>query len=155
VTGAGGAATAVGGSGIEVGRIFRVHPACEARLELKGDTIAFDLDFDALHDAAPRAVSYRPPARYPSVPFDVAVVAPERVPVRDIMAVIRTAAGDLFRSADVFDVFRGAVAGEGKKSVAFHVVFGADDRTLRGEEVTGVQDRVVAALRDAGFPLRA
>ena len=54
----------------------------------------FDLDLEALHrDGARRSVDYQPPLRFPTVPFDVAVVAEERVAARDVAAVIRDAAG--------------------------------------------------------------
>ena len=72
----------------------------------------------------------------------------------ELEAVIRGAAGELFRSAEVFDVFEQEQLGEGKKSVAFHVIFGAADRTLESDAVTALQDRVVTALETAGYPLR-
>lgn len=142
-------------AGSPVGSIYRVHPATEALLELAGDTIAFDLDFDAVFESPRREIAYAPPLRFPTVPFDVAVVAPEKTEAREILEVIRRAAGERLLSLEVFDVFRGAQAGPGKKSIAVHVVFGARERTLEGAEVTELEARVVEALREAGFPLRA
>ncbi|MBI4605219.1 MAG: phenylalanine--tRNA ligase subunit beta [Planctomycetes bacterium] len=141
--------------GKDLGGFYRVHPATEARLELEGDVLAFDLEFDGLFKGVRREVAYRPPLRFPLVPFDVAVVAPERTPAREILGVIEAAAGDLLRSAEVFDVFRGGQVGEGKKSVAFHLAFGSEERTLSGEERTAVEARVMEALKRAGFGLRA
>jgi len=136
------------------GRIHRVHPRVEAALGLDGDVMVFDLDFDALFEARRREITYKPPLKFPTVPFDVAVVAGERVPVAEIGRVIEKAAGKLLLSSEVFDVFPGGPAGPGKKSVAFHLVFGAVDRTLSGEERTAVEEKVMEALRAAGYPLR-
>lgn len=141
-------------AGRDCGRIYRVHPQVEAKLEIKGDLIAFDLDFDALVGSPRLEVEYRPPLRYPTVPFDVAVVAGARVPVRDILKVIEGAAGALLLGAEVFDVFEGEQSGAGNKSVAFHLVFGSKDKTLSREEVTRLQDSVMDALKTAGYPLR-
>ena len=145
---------AVLASGKERGFIYRVHPEYEAKLELRGDVIAFDLDFDGLLEGPRRPIEYRPPSRYPVVPFDVAVVVPERTTSKEVMELIRAAGGDLLLSVDVFDVFRSAGLGEGKKSMAFHLVFGSSERTLEGAEITVLEMRIMDALRGRGYTLR-
>ncbi len=138
----------------DCGQIYRVHPAIEAILGLEGDVILFDLDFDALFESRQREIIYQSPLKYPTVPFDVAVIAPERVPVSEIQEKIEKAAGKLLLSAEVFDVFHGEQSGQGQKSVAFHLIFGALDRTLSGEERKEIEERVMEALKSSGFPLR-
>ena len=49
----------------------------------------------------------------------------------------------------MFDVYRGEQAGEGRKSVALHLVFQSPERTLSDEEATVLRERIVSALRDA------
>ena len=138
----------------ECGQLYRVHPAVEARLELTGDVLAFDLDLDALFESPGRKVGYCPVSRYPGVPFDVTVVASDRVPVEDIRRVIQKAAGELLVSSEVSSIFRGEQVGVGKKSVAFQLVFGSRERTLSGEERSAVEGGVMEALKQAGYPLR-
>lgn len=142
-------------SGIPVGSVYRVHPATARSLELAGDTIVFDLDFDALFESPRREIAYSPPLRFPTVVFDVAVVAPERAEVREILNVIRDAAAERLISAEVFDVFTGPQSGPGKKSVAVHVTFGSPERTLDSAEVNALQTKVIEALTKAGYPLRS
>lgn len=141
-------------SGESIGKIFRIHPEIEARLELKGDVYAFELDFDKSFEAARRVVEYLPPSRYPTVGFDVAVLAPARTPAAVLCRIVREATGALCQGVDVFDVFEDAHLGADKKSVALHVVFGSRERTLSSEEVGATQEGVLSALRDAGYPLR-
>ncbi|HVR74877.1 MAG TPA: hypothetical protein VMT52_11115, partial [Planctomycetota bacterium] len=74
--------------------------------------------------------------------------------VREIRDVIQAASSGLLLSVEVFDVFEDVKLGAGKKSIAFHLVFGADDRTLGAEERTSVEKGVMDALTAAGFPLR-
>ncbi|MES1192908.1 MAG: hypothetical protein ABUM26_01180 [Solirubrobacterales bacterium] len=55
----------------------------------------------------------------------------------------------------VFDVYRGAQVGEGRKSLALALTFQAPDRTLSDEDVAPVRDKVVAALgKEVGGELR-
>jgi phenylalanyl-tRNA synthetase beta chain len=140
--------------GIDLGRFYRIHPETEARLELTGDVLAFDLDFDALYALPAAERKYRKLPRFPFVTFDMAVVAPERMPAAEIAEVIRRGAGDGLRSLDPFDVYRGQGLPEGTKSIAFHIAVGAADHTLSSAEADGFRDGVIAALNAAGLRLR-
>jgi phenylalanyl-tRNA synthetase beta chain len=62
----------------------------------------------------------------------------------------------LLADSALFDVFRGGSLPEGTKSFAFTLEFRAPDRTLTGEEIDPLIERVVATLaRDFGAELRA
>ncbi len=141
--------------GRELARFYRIHPEIEERLELKGETIAFDVDFDALAELPALEEKYRRLPRFPFVTFDIAVEAPERTPAAEIEAVIRRGAGVALRRLEAFDVYRGPNLSAGAKSIAFHVDVGADDHTLAGAEADGHRDAVIRALGEAGFKLRA
>ena len=54
----------------------------------------------------------------------------------------------LLREARVFDVYRGEQVGEGRKSVAIHLVFQSPERTLTDEDAAELRGRVVATLGD-------
>ena len=80
----------------------------------------------------------------------------EHVEAGAIVEVAHAAGGTELREARVFDVYRGDQVGEGKKSVAVHLIFQAPDRTLTDEEADVARDRIVAALVDRfGAELRA
>jgi phenylalanyl-tRNA synthetase beta chain len=81
---------------------------------------------------------------------------PETVEAGAILAEAREAGGDDLREVRIFDVFRGAQVGEGRKSVALHLTFQAPDRTLTDDEVAALRERIVAALGERfGAELRA
>ena len=52
----------------------------------------------------------------------------------------------LLEKAELFDLYEGKQAGEGKKSVAFSLMFRAADRTLTDEDATTAFDAVVQEL---------
>ena len=68
--------------------------------------------------------------------------------IRRRQKVIMAAGGDLLKSADLFDIYRGPQVGEGKKSVAFALVYRHDDKTLTDEEVDKIHEEILKALKE-------
>jgi phenylalanyl-tRNA synthetase beta chain len=64
------------------------------------------------------------------------------------MDAMRAAAGAELRDVSVFDEYRGAQLGAGKRSLAFRVAFGSAERTLTDEEAAAIRARIVKALAD-------
>ena len=103
--------------------------------------------------AGPR---YVPLPRYPAVVQDVALVLDEATPAELVERAIRQAGGALVRQVELFDVYQGEPIPAGKRSLAYHVVYQATDRTLRDEEVAAVHARIERALAvGLGAQLRA
>ena len=92
------------------------------------------------------ARQYASISRHPTVERDLAFVLDQEQEVGPVIDAIRTAAGDLLRSVRPFDLYAGPGIAEGRKSVAFALVFGAD-RTLTDREVDEQVQRVVADVR--------
>jgi len=100
--------------------------------------------------------TYRDLTSFPGLRQDLAVAVADDVPAAAVLASVRRAGGDLLADARVFDVYRGAQVGEGRKSLALTLAFRAPDRTLSDEDVGPLRDRIVASLRDdLGGELRA
>ena len=74
---------------------------------------------------------------------DIALVVDESVSASELMEVVREGAGELLESIALFDIYTGPQVGEGKKSLAFSLLFRAGDRTLTDEEAN--ERRVAAA----------
>jgi phenylalanyl-tRNA synthetase beta chain len=123
------------------GWLGELHPAL-----LEGDWAAFELDLDALAEAAPQAPGFEEVSPYPYVRQDLAFVVDEDVPASELLAAIREAAGELLRELDVFDEYRGEQIGEGKRSLAFRLAFGSHEGTLTDEDVAPVRASIVDAL---------
>ena len=101
-------------------------------------------------------MTYEDVITYPAIRQDLAVVVPDDVEAGAIVAAAREAAGPELREIGVFDVYRGAQVGEGRKSVAFAVAFQSPERTLTDEDAAGLRQRIVEALeRRFGAQLRA
>jgi len=93
---------------------------------------------------------YRSLPQYPAVSRDVAFTLANSVPVAEVERTIRAAAPPLLESVRLFDVYEGDKVEEGRRSLAWRLVFRAPDRTLTDPEVdealAGVVDRLEEEL---------
>ena len=58
------------------------------------------------------------------------------------------------RDVELFDYFEGEDLPDDKKSLAFHVLYQAFDRTLTDKEVGATHQKIEAALRQRGWEVR-
>ena len=93
--------------------------------------------------------------KYPSTSRDFSFVCDEELEAGRIEEICISAGGKLIESAVVFDVYRGAQIGEGKKSVSIRVTLRAADRTLTDEEADKAADKILRTLgTELGISLR-
>ena len=144
----------VSASGTAVGVVGEVDPGVLAAHDLSGPVGWFELDLGALLAAPTRTSQYRPVSRYPSADFDLAVVVDGDVPAAAVAQAIETAAGAVLEDLWLFDVFRGAQLGEGRRSLAYRVRVAAPDHTLTDDELATLRERCIAAVEAVGGTLR-
>jgi phenylalanyl-tRNA synthetase beta chain len=125
------------------GLLGELHP----RL-LEGRWGVFELSLDPLFAEVPERIVYEDVITYPALRQDVAVAVPEHVEAGALVDAAREAAGPELREASVFDVYHGEQVGEGRKSVALHLVFQSPDRTLSDEDAANLRQRIVDALHE-------
>jgi phenylalanyl-tRNA synthetase beta chain len=137
-----------------IGVLGQLHPALSKKYDLD-DTVVCQLDLEQLLITSSDELIYRPIPRYPGIARDLALIVEESVPVSQIEAGIRAVAGELLKTVTLFDVFTGEQVEDGKKSIAFNLVYLSDDRTLTDEEVQHAHTGVVAYLEETfGAKLR-
>jgi phenylalanyl-tRNA synthetase beta chain len=94
-------------------------------------------------------------SRFPSSDIDLALVVDDHVPADLVADALGAAAGELLESVALFDVYRGASIGEGKRSLAFRLRFCSLDHTLTDDEVGALRARCIeAAVEKYGAVLR-
>ena len=98
--------------------------------------------------------AFRPLSRFPVATRDVALIMPEDLPagkVQDILGRHR-----LVENIELFDVYAGDNIPDGTKSLAWHVYFQSQERTLTNEEVNRTLEGLLRTLeREVGAPLRS
>lgn len=144
-----GKSCAVKAGGRVIGYFGCLHPTVAANYDLPEETYVMELELAPLAEAALRIPQYSHLAKFPGTSRDIAVVVPQEVTMRELEGVIRTHAGDLLKDVRVFDVYTGKQVTSGSKSVAFNLVFQADDRTLTDAEIDPLIKNVVAKVAEA------
>ena len=97
----------------------------------------------------------KPISTFPPVKQDLAFTVDSSVSAAQLEQVVRDAAGEDLESIELFDVFTGEQVGEGKKSLAFAVVFRSPSRTLDADGSEAIRARIVEAAGRLGAQLRA
>jgi phenylalanyl-tRNA synthetase beta chain len=142
--------------GTVIGHAGELHPRVVAALELTPGTCAAEVDLDALLAAVPHVVRATPLSTHPVALRDIAVVVDADVPAAAVEAALRAGGGPLVEDVRLFDEYRGAQLEPGRRSLAYHLVLRASDRTLTGEEAEAARDAAVAeATARTGAAIRA
>ena len=125
-----------------------LHPSVAQELALERKVYLAELDYAAMEPAFAQDVAFRALPHFPAVQRDLAVVVGEEVTCAQMTACILRACKSVKR-AELFDVYRSAQIGEGKKSVAFRLTFEADEKAekpLTPEAVDGFFRKIVGSL---------
>ncbi|BDT86533.1 phenylalanine--tRNA ligase subunit beta [Nocardia cyriacigeorgica] len=133
--------------GMVVGHAGELHPAVLERSGLPPRTCAFELNLDALPLREDRPVPVVSP--FPAVLQDVSVSVEKAVPAAQVETALRSGGGELLEDITLFDVYEGAQAGEGRKSLTYALRFRAPDRTLTEDEASAARDAAVSAASEA------
>jgi phenylalanyl-tRNA synthetase beta chain len=140
--------------GEKAGWLGELHPLVCRDWDIEAGA-AFEIDLSPLIAASSLGVeTYEDVISYPAVHQDLAVVVDEGTTAAQVRAAVLAGGGDLLRSAEVFDVYRGEQIGSGRKSLALRLEFRAADRTLTDEEVAARRDRIREELAAIGGTLR-
>ena len=133
-----------------IGYMGKIHPSIN-----KNDIYVFEISLEKLMTKKVRNIKYKEISKYPSVNKDLAFIVDESVKSIEIEKILKKIGGRLLESIDVFDVYKGENVEDGKKSIAYSLVFKNNDRTLTDEEVTDIFDRMIEEVeKKLGAELR-
>jgi phenylalanyl-tRNA synthetase beta chain len=132
----------------EIGFLGEISSKIMGKLKITNKVVAFDLDFEKLSQLASEEHEFRPISAYPAAIQDIAVLVPRDVSVEDVLNKIEITGGKLVRDVDLFDIYEGEEMPEGKKNLAFHIIYQAEDRTLSSKEIDKIHKKIISALEE-------
>jgi phenylalanyl-tRNA synthetase beta chain len=137
--------TLVTESGAIVAEFGEVAAALRASFGIPTPVFAAVVSLDAVGAAASTPLRYQALPRFPAVERDLAFVigSDQTLTAAQIESALREEAGPLLRRLVLFDVFRFT---DGRSSLAWRLLFQAEDRTLTDAEVNAIQERVVRRI---------
>ena len=119
----------------EIGIIGRVHPSIK-----KDEIYICELNLNSLLSRV-KPIKYKTASKYPSIEKDFAFIVNNDVTNAEMKEAIKKSAGRILDSVNIFDIYENIE--EGKKSMAYKLVFKDETRTLSDEEVMVVFNKVI------------
>lgn len=132
--------------GESLGVFGEVHPKVLENYGLKKRAYVAELDFDRIVENTIGNYTYKELPKYPTMKRDFAFVMDRDIDSVELEKISKKYGKELLESFKVFDIYQGENIEEGKKSVAFSLVFRAADRTLEDAEVTEICEKIVAEI---------
>ncbi|MDC5585098.1 phenylalanine--tRNA ligase subunit beta [Acinetobacter baumannii] len=131
--------------GQSIGYLGRLHPSLENELDLSITWVA-ELDQAAVLQSY--VSNFTELSRFPSVRRDIALLISDNINVRDIQQLIEKTGGELLDSTWLFDVYTGQGVEEGKRSLAFALLWQHPSRTLEDAEIKSGMDNIIQVLEN-------
>jgi phenylalanyl-tRNA synthetase beta chain len=133
-----------------IGMIGEIHPAVEKSFGLDGRVSVAGFVTSELQALQTLETTFVPLQKFPFALRDISLIFPRKMTVSEVERLLSEAGAPLLQKTDLFDIYE---QGE-EKSFAFHLSFGASDRTLSGAEMDEAFDRIVALAGEHGGRLR-
>lgn len=133
--------------GREIGCIGEVSKELGKLFGFKQNVYLAAVDLDELMKLEGSVEEYIPLPKFPAAPRDMAVVVDESVRVGEMIKEISKNGAQILEKVDLFDLFRGKQIGEGKKSLAFSMVYRSPERSLEAGEVQKIHNNIAEVLK--------
>lgn len=132
-------------NGQSIGYLGRLHPSLEDELDLATTWVA-ELDQKAVLQNY--VSNFTELSRFPSVRRDIALLISDKINVSEIQRLIEKTGGELLESTWLFDVYTGQGVEEGKRSLAFALLWQHPTRTLEDAEIKSGMDNILQVLEN-------
>ena len=133
--------------GKAIGEIGIVHPTVSKKIDKKASIVYAELDFKTLAYIDNASIKYEEPGRFPGMEIDLSFVSNTFAPIKEAIDAQNC---ELVKGVSVVDTY----TDESGKSITVRIAFAHPERTLTGEEVKAVTDKVIADLADKGVALK-
>ncbi|MGI6560165.1 MAG: phenylalanine--tRNA ligase subunit beta [Saccharofermentanales bacterium] len=138
-----------------IGFIGTIHPSIAREFDTTSKTFIIDFELRPVLNAKRQKIVFKQLPKFPAITRDLAFVMDAKYLVAEIEKEITVLAGDLLESISIFDVYQGIGIEEGKKSVAFSLVFRDAKRTLSDADVNPIIEKIVAKMLEKDINLRS
>ena len=132
----------------DIGYLGELNPAVAEGFDLKEKLYVFELSLDKIITKAVTEKKYTHLPKYPSIYRDIAIVLDNNIKSDDVYRIIRDTDNSILKEIILFDYYEGKQIPDGKKSLAYSLVYRTDERTLTEEDINPIHEKVIANLRD-------
>jgi phenylalanyl-tRNA synthetase beta chain len=133
--------------GEKVGYLAEVESKVGQDFGLENRTAVAEINLSCLTTLKKNEIKYQPVPEFPEVKRDLAFVVSKQIVYSEIEKTLRKNS-DLLFVVELFDVYQGKGIDPDKKSMAVHLVFRSNKKTLSSEEVDSEVDKLRNVLSE-------
>jgi phenylalanyl-tRNA synthetase beta chain len=125
-----------------------LHPRLQSQYDFPNKVYIFEIDLTAILIFKPILKTFTALPRFPSSTRDLSILVSKEIFWKEIEGIIKQTNIETLDEIDLFDCYEGEGIPQGQKSLAFHLIYRACDRTLTDEEVNSAHQRIVSVLQE-------
>jgi phenylalanyl-tRNA synthetase beta chain len=139
-----------------VGHVGQVHPKTLEGFHIKIENcFIFEVDIEAVISHIVKDRQFKAIAKYPAVVRDISLIVTNHLESVRIIKIIEAAGGSLVESVRLYDLYEGGKIDASEKALTFRIQYRSNDRTLDGQEINELHDRVIQKImEETGARLR-
>ena len=130
-----------------ISKFGEVHPQILANYGINEKVYYAEIDLSKFVKYGKNNKKYTPIPKYPAVERDIALVVDEQIEVGQIENIISKKSKNILETAKLFDIYRNEKLGQNKKSVAYELIFRANNRTLTDDEIKNTMEAITKELQ--------
>ncbi len=132
----------------KIGFVGELSRRVTDKLDVKDRLLVFEINLDILYDIREKSTTFQSISKYPNILRDIAILADRKVESKEIEDFIKQEGTSLLKELTLFDCYEGKSIPPGKKSLAYSLVFGDDERTLKDEEIDAIHENIMKGLAE-------
>ena len=130
-----------------LGYFGQINPEITAKLDADKPIYAGEIFYDKLNRYFNSKIIAKQISKFPQIERDIALLLDDEVLCGEVIDCILANGGEYLEGVKLFDVYKGDQVAQGKKSMAFNLIFVSQDRTLSVEEIDNTIKNILEQLK--------
>ena len=130
----------------KIGFLGEIKQAVLENYKIEKKAIVFEINFEKLQKLCSEETIYKPMSRFPAAIRDLAILVPRVTKVAEVLNKINIVGGSLVKDVDLFDIYEGEELADGKKNLAFHIIYQPENKTLTAKEIDEIHNKIITIL---------
>ncbi len=137
-----------------LGFLGEVHPTVLSTYGIKEKAYIACIDLKKVLEKREPSLRYEAIGNFPASTRDLSLDVPKDITAGEIESVFKKYGTKNLENFSLFDIYEGEQVREGRKSMAYSLVFRASDRSLSDDDVNPAIEKILKGLSDIGVELR-
>ncbi len=140
---------------IGIGTIGEISYEVRDEYDIDKGCLILEVNIAKIADKRITERKYRPIPKYPAITRDYSFVTDRNQESSFIEDTFINNGKDLVKHIEIFDIYTGDQIENDKKSISYKVEYRADERTLKEEDISSIEEKIINTLADNKITLRS